>query len=319
MWRNPSPTLHAIIVVSNPIRFASRWKLHEQFMARMNKKKAELALNPEGPQLQLHVVECAFGDRPFETGEAVLRLRSQDELWQKEPMINAGVRMLPSNWEYVSWIDNDVEFQRESWVEETIHALQHYHVVQLFGDAIDLGPNDEHLASHKGFVRQYLDGKKIGYGYGPYEAAHPGYAWACTRRAWNTLGGLLDIGILGAGDNHMAFSLIGRGGESAHAEIGPTYMDTILRWQDRAEFFVRRDIGYVKGTLVHHWHGKKKDRRYWDRWKILVKNKFNPLTDIKYDWQGLLQLEEMTPRNHQLRDDIRAYFRARNEDSIDLV
>ena len=56
-----------------------------------------------------------------------------------------------------------------------------------------------------------------------------------------------------------------------------------------------------------------------DRWKILTENQFNPNTDIKRDWQGLFQLEDHGDmRSIKLRDDIRKYFRARNEDSIDL-
>jgi len=70
---------------------------------------------------------------------------------------------------------------------------------------------------------------------------------------------------------------------------------------------------------VHYWHGRKVDRRYWDRWKAIVQNQFNPNLDLKYDWQGCLQLVDRGERRSiALRDDARRYFRARNEDSIDL-
>ena len=45
-------------------------------------------------------------------------------------------------------------------------------------------------------------------------------------------------------------------------------------------------------------------------------NKYDPVADLKRDWQGLLSLDR---RRTKLRDDIRKYFRARNEDSIDLT
>lgn len=318
-WKFNSPVLHAVIPLTNPIRFRSRYKLHDEFMARMRDVQERLKLNLKGPQLELWVVEVAFGDRPFHYSQANLRGRTENELWLKENMINLMVQRFPENWQYVAWIDNDVEFLEPDFVERTIHALQHYHVVQMWEDAMDTGPNGEFIARHKGFVKQYLSGANIGYGqyYSGYEGAHPGYAWAATRFFWDSVGGLLN-GVLGAGDNHMAFSLIGRGTESVNPEVTPEYIAQISRWQERAEFHVKRDIGFIPGTIRHYWHGKKKDRRYWDRWQILVKNKFNPLTDLKCDWQGVFELEEVTTRQRELRDDIRAYFRMRNEDSIDL-
>lgn len=318
-WRNSAPVLHAVIPLTNPIRFKSRYRLHGEFMERMRRAQARLAENPTGPQLQVHVVEVAFGHRPFEFPESELKGRTENEIWVKENMINLMVQRFPENWEYVAWIDNDVEFLEPDWVERTIHALQHYHVVQMWEDAVDTGPNGEYIARHKAFVKQYLSGIKIGYGqyYSGYEGAHPGYAWAATRFFWDAVGGLLN-GILGAGDNHMAFSLIGRGVESVNPAVTQEYKDQIIRWQTRAEAHVKRDIGFVPGSIRHYWHGKKKDRKYWDRWQILVRHQFNPLTDLKHDWQGVLELEDITPRQRQLRDDIRAYFRLRHEDSIDV-
>jgi hypothetical protein len=93
------------------------------------------------------------------------------------------------------------------------------------------------------------------------------------------------------------------------------YARNLLLWQTRAELYIKRNIGFVDGLLLHYWHGKKRDRRYAERWNILVDNHFDPDLDLKRDRQGLWQLTE---RNIKLRDDIRAYFRSRSEDSIDL-
>jgi hypothetical protein len=48
-----------------------------------------------------------------------------------------------------------------------------------------------------------------------------------------------------------------------------------------------------------------------ERWQILRDNNFNPNTDVSYDWQGLPQLNGNKPK---LRDDLRRYFRSRDED-----
>jgi len=69
----------------------------------------------------------------------------------------------------------------------------------------------------------------------------------------------------------------------------------------------------VPGTIMHHWHGPKAARGYATRWQIMTDNQYDPHTDLKKDWQGVIRLTDKKPK---LRDDCRAYFRRRNEDSI---
>lgn len=166
----------------------------------------------------------------------------------------------------------------------------------------------------------YLQGKPRG---DQYTFWHPGYAWAARREIYDNLGGLLDTAILGAADHHMALAMIGDAKFSMPGGISKGYSNDVYRWQELCDLYLRRDIGFVDGTLLHAWHGPKggKDkagRRYQERWEILVKNQYNPADDLKRDWQGLYQLEVHEERQIKLRDDIRAYFRQRNEDSITI-
>lgn len=329
-----SPVLHVVAVVSNPARFHSRYRLFREFEKRM------LAT----PGVHLVTVELAYGDRSFEVTSNLnpdhVQLRANDELWAKENLINIGVSRLPSNWEYVAWVDADVEFMNPNWVQETLHQLQTHSIVQMFHTAADLGPRGEIVQLHLGFAYQYVLGSPRTWRFQPnrallprefaeqpYMAAagqqarmqgaywHPGFAWACDRETFNALGGLIDWAILGAGDHHMALSLIGEAEFSIPGGVSEPYRRGILAFQDRATSHVRGDVGYVDGTILHHWHGKKGDRKYLERWTVLIDNDFDPSKDIKKDWQGIYQLEPGKPR---LRDQIRQYFRQRNEDSVDL-
>ncbi len=313
---------HVITMVSNPIRFSSRYDTYLKFAKHM-----------EDSGIQLWTCEVAFGLRPFAITNSHnprhLQLRTWSELWHKENALNLLAQRLPHDWEYVAWIDSDVTFpnwrpdEPNSWVRETVESLQHYQVAQLFSHAIDLGPSGEHLQTHTGFCYNYVEGKPRGNGYSHW---HPGYAWAARREAFDNMGGsmgggLIDFAILGAGDHHMAQALIGRTGDDyiVPADISPGYRQALMVWQERAERYIRRDVGYVPGTILHSWHGKKKDRRYTDRWKILTKNNFDPFRDIDRDYQGLFHLYDGGDvRSIQLRDQIRQYFRARSEDSIDV-
>lgn len=304
--------LWVIAVISNPIRFKSRWDLFKKFEQHIK------GLTPN-----LIVVEQAFGLRDFQITEKSnplhLQLRSFDELWHKENMINLGVQHLSKispDWEYVAWIDADIEFSRKDIISETVNQLQHYQVVQMFQNAIDLGPTGESLQVHNGFMYSYLSGKPQGKGYTHW---HPGYSWAMRREAFEDLGGLYDVSILGSGDHLMANCMIGKGADQLPATMSLGYRSSLIDWESRCTRLLLRDVGYVPGTILHYFHGKKKDRRYKDRWTILEKSQFDPFVDIKRDAQGMYILDvDGTDRMISLRDDIRQYFRSRKEDSIDL-
>jgi hypothetical protein len=154
------------------------------------------------------------------------------------------------------------------------------------------------------------------------EHGHPGFAWAYTREALDNMssplgGPLIEHAILGAGDRHMCLGLVGCM-DQTFEHLNPDYRKTLMQWQIRVERWLKRDVGYVKASLFHYWHGKKRDRGYVDRWKILRDNDYDPMTDLTRDSQGLLKLETWDARQIKLRDQIRAYLRSRNEDSIDL-
>jgi len=260
----------------------------------------------------------AFGVRPFEltnTGDIHIQVRGTDEVWHKENLINIALSRLPPEAKYIAWIDMDVEFLNPNWALDTLHALEHYKIVQPWSDCIDAGPKGQIIQTHKSFCSQYIQGAPRGGSYGDVGPFwHCGFAWAARRDTLNKLGGMIDWAILGAGDHHMSLALIGDVKNSIPGKIHPNYVKKALHYQSLCSKWVEEDIGYVDGIIKHHWHGKKKDRKYIERWDILVKNQFDPEVDIIKDIQGLWHLAGNKPK---LRNEIRAYFRQRNEDSID--
>jgi hypothetical protein len=301
--------LYVVTAVINPVRFRSRLELYHAFEKRVADAGAIL-----------HTVEVAFGDRPFEVthpdNQRNLQLRTSSEIWHKENALNLLIARLPADWKYVAWVDADVLFSRPDWAQETLHQLQHFDFVQLFSHAQDLGPDYEPITTFSGFAFSHVTGEPdtaSPYGYYTGLKWHPGYAWAARRSALDQVGGLIDKAILGSADRHMAAALIGKEVSSYHPGVSDGYKKTIQVWADRAKA-LRKNIGYVPGMLQHHWHGPKSKRGYSHRWKVLVDSQYHPDKDLKRDTQGLFQL---TPRSQNLRDDIRRYFRSRNEDSID--
>jgi len=309
--------LDVVAVYSNPMRWASRLKLHKQFEQHMIDSGVRLT-----------VVECAFGERPYELTDHPtinrVRVRSKSAVWNKENLINIGISRLPEDWNYVCWCDADIAFRKPNWASETVHALQHYDIVQPWSDAYDLGPNDEHIQAHKSFCFQYYHDKPVvasgsgpfwGFSGGPYDYPHTGYAWAATRRAVNLLGGLFDVAGMGAGDHHMALALVGKMEKSLPGKVSASYFRNLKTWEKRAIQHINYNLGFVWGTIEHNFHGRKNQRKYIERWDMFLQNDFDPDTDLKKNSYGVYELCGNKPKlTHQLDQ----YFRLRNEDTNSL-
>lgn len=305
-------TLYVIAVISNPVRYKSRYKLYNDFAKHVQDAGAVLV-----------TVEAAYGDRPHEvttsTNPLHIQVRVEDELWHKENMINLGISRLPSDWEYVAWIDADVVFTRPDWVQETIHQLQHYDVVQMFSETIDID-DTYHIVNKngsyrtKGMVYNYIHNDVDIVDAYHKHTGHCGYAWAATRFAIETVDLLLDFAILGSADFHMACAFLSDIEISINHQFSDEYKKALRQWGKRAKK-LRHNVGYVEGLLVHNWHGKKSSRGYQTRWKVLVEHQYDPTKDIRKDWQGMLYLvDHEDDRSYKLRNDLRKYFRSRNED-----
>ena len=98
--------------------------------------------------------------------------------------------------------------------------------------------------------------------------AHPGYAWAMRRQAFNDINGLIDFCIIGSGDLHFAFALLNRIEETIRPGLHPDYQALALQWAYRVAQIAGngRNVGYVPINLFHFWHGARTDRSYVDRW-----------------------------------------------------
>lgn len=300
-----------VTAIFNPRRFRSRIRLYNDF-----------AVYVRAAGCRLVTVEVAFGDRPHEipAGKDVIQLRSSCELWHKERAINIGIRHAletEPDTQAIAWVDADVQFSNPRWAIDTTHALQHYSVVQMFGQAAHLDPADEILWTCKSTFRVFLE---KGYHQNPpidtkyIAAGHPGLAWACTAETWRNLEGLLDTCVSGSGDTLMAWALRGRwDGYLPPDPLAPGYIDALKQWARRCDLHVKQNVGYVPGTCLHRWHGKSEQRGYDKRWQVISFHKFDPNQDLIVDPNGLYAWRGNKPH---LEHDLRLSSSNRNEDSI---
>jgi hypothetical protein len=327
--------LYVVTPVFNPLRWKSRYKLYERFAKHVADSGGILYTGEVSFGEREHSIDYAarHGEQTghnFTEGMAenhrIWHFRTSQELWMKEAVINAMVQRLPADWKYVAWIDADTLFLRPNWVGECIHQLQHYDFLQMFSVAQDLGPDYEVIGSQPSFMYAFtektLKNIKQPQYYYPYYAprkgafgAWSGLAWACTRRAWNAVGGLMDWCITGAADWYMAWSLIGKVQPAIPKNSHPEFAKKILQWQEHAERNIRRNVGVMTGTVSHMFHGRKKDRKYYSRSKFLADVQFDPSRQLTKDWQGLPILRDDGSEQYiNLRDGIRDWMRSRNED-----
>jgi hypothetical protein len=113
--------------------------------------------------------------------------------------------------------------------------------------------------------------------------------------------------------------LIGKAQQVIPKGSHPNFTKRILGWQALAERNIRRDVGVMSGVVSHYFHGRKTDRKYVDRSRLLADLKFDPDHDMGYDWQGMPELlDDGSERFIKIRDGIRHWMRQRNEDTVEV-
>jgi len=258
------------------------------------------------------VISEALGPSRLPRGLPVwkhLTFETPSKIWIKENLINLAADRLPRYWKYMAWIDADLTFLNQNWVQDTIHELQTADVVQLWRSAVNLGPDGETIKVDKSFAYMFIDSGTEWTQTDRYGFWHPGYAWACTHKAYDAMDGLVDWAILGSGDRHMAMALAGIAQKSCPGNVHPNYMILLRNFERKLKNF---KTSYVDGTILHHWHGSFANRRYKERWNILTKNNFDPFEDIGMDSNGVMCLTNSGKRLETFLDE---YFIGRKEDS----
>lgn len=295
--------LYVILPYFNFCGFKRRRDLFVQFVNEIAKT--------QGPLVRM-VISEALGTTRLPRGLPVwkhMTFETPSKIWIKENLINLAADRLPRYWKYMAWIDADLTFLNQNWVRDTIHELETADIVQLWRSAVNLGPDGETLKVDKSFAYMFIDSGTEWTQTDRYGFWHPGYAWACTRKAYETMNGLVDWAILGSGDRHMAMALAGLAQKSCPGNIHPNYMFLLRNFEKKLKNF---KTSYVDGTILHYWHGSFANRRYRERWEILTKNNFDPFEDIGMDSDGIISLTEVGKRFDTFLDD---YFTGRKEDS----
>ena len=241
-----------------------------------------------------------------------LKYKLEAPFWCKENLINVAVSKLyfsDPNWKYVAWIDADITFLNQNWAQDTIKKLKSFHYVQLFKRIFDIDKSNKFTRTWNSFAYEFtLNREKYKKSKEQFKALE-GFAWSCTRWAFEKIQGLLDVNIVGGGDKFMKNAFLNQlENWILNFNMSENYFN-LLRRKQRIVQQSNLKIGFIEGNATHNWHGYRGNRKYLKRYEIL--HNFDPQLDLIRNCDGILNLNE---RGKRMKNEIMQYFIGRKED-----
>ena len=288
-----------------------------------NYKKFRESSKKQG--LKLLCVELAFNGSDFELtkndADILLQLRCSSVLWQKERLLNIALDSLPKECDKVAWVDAEVIFDNDSWIEETCSLLEKYMIVQPYSSAAFLKKDDQFKEitdypwgigcgkrnNGMAYVISNFGKRKLNWF---LEHGQPGLAWAGRRKIFDKLN-FYDQHILGAGDLLMAHAFYDSDNKMLLKKLSAGLKETYCSWRRKIYKEVKGSVYFTDGQIIHLWHGQRKNRLYGEIDYVLGRYEFDPRHDMKISKNGCF---EWNTKKSELHDDIRQYFFKRMED-----
>jgi hypothetical protein len=305
----------AVTTYFNPMRYRRRRENYHVFRAAL--------------EIPLLAVELGFGEF-YELGsgaaDILIQCRSRDILWQKERLLNMAIKALPASCSKVVWLDCDVLFTREDWIDEISRTLDRSPLIQAYRRLYHLPPDRPRVGERPlnaleqpGLAAAVSGGKpaKNLLGQRTKDRSNgdvaTGMAWA-GRRDLLERHGFYDACIIGGGIRAMACAAYGCFDNiiATHA-MNPRQQDHFLAWARPFFDSVKGEVSFIDADIHHLWHGDLSQRRLDERHQGLAAFDFDPNRDIALDPNGCWRWNSEKPAMHEY---IRNYFASRNEDGV---
>lgn len=309
-------TIWGITTFFNPVGYKNKSENFRAFRGAIKKQG-----------LKLIVVELTFNSSTFELSpkdaEILVQLKGDKKniMWQKEAMLNVGLQHLPEDCDKVVWLDGDIIFTNDNWVNETSSLLEKYKVVQPFRNAIRVGPNIKKVSRYSvvKLRREFWDGSQSFAAVWPSKGNEmvagnffryaPGYACAVRRSVIDKIK-FYDSAILGGADSIMIRAFCGWRHFTHSTGLSKSLIKKQDFWSFKTYQEVQGSLHFTTGDIVHLWHGNRKDRKYGIRDNILKQHAFDPDFDIVKNNSGIL---EWATEKTQLEEEVKEYFYVRSE------
>ena len=273
----------------------------------------------------LVAVELAYGpDFELCKGDAdiLLQIHSADVMWQKERLLNVALAALPASCTKVAWLDCDVIFGSDDWLERASRRLDDEPLLQLFSRTYYL-PRDVIVGPFEPAAAQSMRLSitfKAAAGVPPTiwstasrdrrQPPSVGLAWAAQRDILDEHG-FYDACIVGGGDRALISAAAGGFSNLVDGQhMNDAQRRRYLAWAEPFHAAVKAVDSYVEGDLFHLWHGNTADRFYAERHVGLGHFDFDPFRDIAVAENGAWRWNSEKPGLHAY---VRDYFLLRRE------
>lgn len=231
--------------------------------------------------------------------EIILRVPIQSCLWHKESLLNLGIAKLPAEAEFVVWLDADVVFTNEHWIEQTCERLEKVAIVQPFSECVrlsrdaalqdglcaELPDGNREMKRQDGFYasllknpQQFSNSKKY--------PGHPGFAMAA-RRDFLAAVPLYEMMVFGGGDRMFAYGPTPFFPDIHYYRHVPLLLAHYASWKERCRKVSEERFAATPGRVLHLWHGDQRRRHYTTRWGLYPQD-FDPERHLVRDAHGLL-------------------------------
>jgi hypothetical protein len=293
--------------------------------------KAFLISYKEIPNLKIYIVEGVCTDAEYNNPlpPEITKLAYKHVVYDvpqtifiKENLINLAVKNhLPTNWENFCWIDGDIIYDSNNWVDNVLNELKTHDIVQMFSIGFQqASENTKYYKAEYGLICfAKLENKNPIFEY--IVSPHPGYAWAMTRNLYEQIDGLWEFNIIGGADSIIGTSAIMW---KNLKEIDVSILDINIQYNNTnidkmlSRFYYSEDFrkelykyvykfkgcrySYLSNHIFHLYHGDLGKRHYGDRHDSLKAFEYKK-SFINYTGDGVMYLN-----NTELLHNIKEYI-----------
>lgn len=272
------------------------------------------------------IAETQLHDRAFELHkicgkELVLQLTNNEIIWQQENLLNLLLEYLPGDCDKVAWIDADVLYQRDGWIDTICQYLQTYKLVQCFDFVVQLPRGLENVVG--------LDAHSFPSGIGDccimpsYVNSvlnehdnidvPTGHIWAIRRHIIDKIKFYNEC-VMGGADFLTARAATFKQYDPAIVHSFSKYqLHSYFEWAKKLSDEVDDSYSYIPYNLFHLNHGSIKNRGYSYRLQQLKRVEYNPNKDVYLNNDGLWSFTKAGKA--KLEEPIKTFIQNRQEDT----
>ncbi|MCK4919431.1 MAG: hypothetical protein KAS71_00205 [Bacteroidales bacterium] len=255
-------------------------------------QKSLSSIDDEIPIVLIRYVNPKYQYLPNRKNLTCIDLNEVGILWQRERFWNLALQYVDDECENVAWIDSDVYFIDDNWVQKAIKKLKSTNLIHLFNEVVDKQLiNDEFVDT--GLIRRSIMDNPLSYFHKNYFCnsgislnlgCSPGFAWAGKTKIIKQCF-FPDFLILGSGDKALLAAAFGKHEE--YAEALKLNFSLILKYKNWATKFyeeIKGDVSCIHNTIYHLVQGDYGNRQY--------SNRYSLIESVAFEFDKLIELSK---------------------------